>query len=135
MSMKAKPPTDRAVATALGPVKAVWAGIVAALEQAHGPLDREWKTSKSDFGWMCLLKQKSRTLLYLTPEKGAIRVAVVFGERAVALALASDLPGEIKQLLTEAKPYAEGRGIRFAVTSVAEVPTVAKLVALKTTPK
>jgi hypothetical protein len=39
---------------------------------------------------MCLLKQGSRTLLYMTPEKGT--VALVLGERSAALALESDLP-------------------------------------------
>jgi hypothetical protein len=49
----------------------------------------------------------------LTPEKGAVRVAVVLGERAAALALACDLPEPIKTMVREAKPYAEGWGIRF----------------------
>jgi len=84
---------------------------------------------------MCLLKQKKRTLLYLTPEKDAVRVAIVLGERAVALALASGLPEEIKVLIRKAPPYVEGRGIRFPICSANDVPIVSDLVAIKTLPR
>jgi hypothetical protein len=62
-------------------------------------------------------------------------VAVVLGERAYELAMAASLPAAIKKMLSEAKPYAEGRGIRFPVDSVSGVPVVAKLVEIKTAPK
>jgi hypothetical protein len=60
---------------------------------------------------------------------------VVLGERAYGLAMAGSLPAAIKKLFSEAKPYAEGRGIRFAVNSVSEIPMIAKLVEIKTMPK
>ena len=106
-----------------------------ALAGTYGPIDLEWKPSKSDFGSMCLLKHKKRTLLYLTPEKNSIRVAVVLGERAVAVALDSRLPKAVKTMLQEAKPYAEGRGIRFSVNGAADLAVVEKLVAIKVTAK
>jgi hypothetical protein len=84
---------------------------------------------------MCLLRHKKRTLLYLTPDKGQVLVAVVLGERAFELAMSASLPAAIKKMLAEAKPYAEGRGIRFPVDSVRGVPVVAKLVEIKTAPK
>jgi hypothetical protein len=84
---------------------------------------------------MCLLKQKKRTLLYMTPDKGKVVIAVVLGERAVAIALASKLPPRIKKLITEARPYVEGRGIKFEVSSVKEVLMVTELVDIKMTAK
>lgn len=74
-------------------------------------------------------------LLYLTPDRDRIWVAVVLGERAFELAMASSIPAPIKALLSGSRPYAEGRGIRFAVDSPADVATVAKLVECKTAPK
>jgi hypothetical protein len=59
----------------------------------------------------------------------------LLGERAVALALASELSEDIKTLLHEAKPYSEGRGNRFSVSSTADVPIVTKRVAIKLTPQ
>ena len=133
--MSAKIPSQRAVASELGPAQKVWDGIIGALAETYGAIDKEWRPSKANFGWMCLLKHKKRTLLYLTPEKETILVAIVLGERAVALARASELPENIKALIEEARPYAEGRGIRFPVGSPADVPVVTELVAIKTTPK
>jgi len=74
-------------------------------------------------------------LLYLTPEKEKVRVAIILGERAYALAMTSSLPAAIKRMLSEARPYAEGRGIRLSVSSPREISTIKKLVQLKITPQ
>ena len=84
---------------------------------------------------MCLLQHKKRTLLYLTPEKEKVRVAIILGERAYELAMASSLPAKIKKMFSEARPYAEGRGIRFSINSLRDISTIETLVELKTTPK
>lgn len=132
--MKKEVPSPAAIAEVLGAAHALWPALLAALRAEYGELTSEWKPSKSDFGRMCVVKQKKRSLLYLTPEAGAVRVAIVLGARAAATALASDLPDAIKRLIAEARPYAEGRGIRFTITSAAELPTVMALVAMKTRP-
>jgi hypothetical protein len=128
-------PSTKELAAELGSTATIWDEIITALEKEYGPLDREWKPSKESFGRICLLKQKKRTLLYMTPEKEKIIIAIVLGERAAALALAGGLPEEIKNMIREARPYAEGRGIRFPVSSPAKIPVVLELVAIKTTPK
>jgi hypothetical protein len=135
MSTKAKSPTGAELKAALGSAAALWSDIVRVVEEAVSPLDTEWKPSKTGFGRICLLQHKKRTLLYLTPEKEKVGVAIVLGERAYGLAMASSLPAAIKKLLAEAKPYAEGRGIRFAASSPSDVSTIKKLVEIKTTPK
>jgi hypothetical protein len=131
MSTKAKPPTDAELRVALGSADVLWSDIVNAVEDLASPLDTEWKPSKTEFGRICLLQHKKRTLLYLTPEKEKIRVAVVLGERAYGLAMASSLPGAIKKMFSEARAYAEGRGIRFVVSSASDVSTVKKLTEIK----
>ncbi len=137
--MKTKPevkgPAEEQVDAALGPVREIWNGIIEEIARKFQPLDREWKTSKTTFGWVHLLKHKKRTLLYMLPEQGQFLAAVVLGERAVGIALNSSLPDEIKKLIAEARPYAEGRGIRFPVNSPADIKTVSNLVDIKTTPK
>jgi hypothetical protein len=135
MSNKVKPPTDAELRAALGSADVLWSGIVNAVEDLASPLDTEWKPSKTEFGRMCLLQHKKRTLLYLTPEKEKIRVAIVLGERAYGLAMASSLPAAIKKMFSEARAYAEGRGIRFLVSSASDVPTVKKLTEIKISPK
>jgi len=113
MSTKVKSPTSAELKAVLGSADVLWSGIVRVVEEMVGPLNTEWKPSKTEFGRMCLLQHKKRTLLYLTPEKEKVRVAIILGERAYALAMTSSLPAAIKRMLSEARPYAEGRGIRL----------------------
>lgn len=133
--MKTKTPSEKDLASQLGPAREIWHEVIASVVKRVGPVEQEWKPSKAGFGWMCLLKQKKRTLLYMTPEKECVQIAIVLGERAVALALASELPEAIKILIREARQYAEGRGIRFPVNSAVEIDVVKKLVVIKTTAK
>ena len=128
-------PTDAELRAALGSAAALWPGIVRVVSDAASPLDAVWKPSKSAFGRICLLQHRKRTLLYLTPEKGTITVAIVLGERAYGLAMASSLPAAFKTMLSEARPYAEGRGIRFDVRSSSDIAAVRQLVDIKTTSK
>ena len=73
MSTKIKPPTDAELRATLGSAGVLWSGIVNSVEDLASPLDIEWKASKTEFGRMCSLQHKKRTLLYLTPEKEKIR--------------------------------------------------------------
>jgi hypothetical protein len=135
MPTKAKPPSDAELIVFLSSASGLWTEIVRTLEEGFPPLIAEWRPSKAAFGRICLLQQRRRTLLYLTPESGCIRIAIVLGDRAYAVAMASTLPAAIKKLFSEARPYAEGRGIRFTVNKSSDIPVVRKLVEIKTMPK
>jgi hypothetical protein len=135
MPAKVKPPTGPELKDVLGSAGLLWSGIVRAVEEVFAPLDQQWKPSKAEFGRICLLQHKKRTLLYLTPDKEKVWVAIVLGERAYNLAMASSLPAAIKRQFSEARPYAEGRGIRFPVSTLSDIPMITKLVEIKTTPK
>jgi hypothetical protein len=135
MPAKLQSPTDTELKVALGSADPLWSGIVHAVEDLVSPLDAEWRSSKAEFGRICLLQHKKRTLLYLTPEKQKVTVAIVLGERAYGVAMSSSLPAPIKKMFLEAKPYAEGRGIRFSVSSPRDISTIRQLVQIKTTPK
>jgi hypothetical protein len=110
-----KAPTLDELKGTLGTAFPIWSGIVAGVEAAARPLEQTWKTSKVEFGRICLLQHHKRTLLYVTPEREKVTVAIVLGERAYRLVMESSLPDRIKKILSEARPYAEGRGIRFPV--------------------
>jgi hypothetical protein len=135
MPPKVKPPTPSELKAALGSASALWTDIVQIATTVAVPLTTEWKPSKTAFGRICLLQHNKRTLLYLTPGNETVTVAIVLGERAYRLAMASSLPAAIKKLFAEARPYAEGRGIRFSVTSPRDVATIKTLLAIKTAPK
>jgi hypothetical protein len=135
MPAKPKLPNEAELQAVLGSAAGLWSDIINAIEAQFDPLDKECKPSKAAFGLMCLLRHRKRTLLYITPDKEKVWIAIVLGERAYGLATKSSLPAKIKKMLAEAKPYAEGRGIRFAVTSSRDIPVITKLVEIKTAPK
>ena len=133
--MNGNTPTEQDVITQLGKAYSIWCEILASLEKRYGALIKEWKPSKKSFGWMYLLKQKKRTLLYMTPEEGEILIGIVLGERAADTALKSKLPDRIKEMIREARAYAEGRGIRFPVRSLDDIALVDELVDIKMAPR
>jgi len=135
MSAKVKSPNEAELGAVLGSAFALWSGILRVVEDACASVDQVWKPSKAEFGRICLLQHKKRTLLYITPDKEKVWVAIVLGDRAFALAMVSSLPAAIKKMFSEVQPYAEGRGIRFPVSSLNDIPMIAKLVEIKTTPK
>ena len=135
MSAKVKSPDEAELKAVLGSAFALWSGILRAVEEACTAVEQVWKPSKTEFGRMCLLQHKKRTLLYITPDQEKVWIAIVLGDRALALAMASSLPAAIKKMFSEAKPYAEGRGIRFPVSSADDIPVIAQLVEIKAAPK
>jgi hypothetical protein len=135
MPAKAKPPSETELNAFLGPAAGLWFSVLRAIEDRASPLDLRWRPSKAAFGRICLVQHRKRTLFYLTPDTGKIWIGIVIGERAYGLAMASSLPAAIKKMFAEAKPYAEGRGIRYPVDSMRSVPVIAKLLEIKTTPK
>jgi hypothetical protein len=84
----------------------------------------------SPLGFLRLIR-KERTILYLLPQDGYFLTAFVFGEKATAAVLASDLPAAVVTALNGARAYAEGRGIRLETRTPQDVATMKKLAAIK----
>src|SRR5579862_8215795 len=124
MPAKVKSPSESELKACLGSAFALWSSIIQEVDARLSPVALEWKPSKAEFGRICLLQHKKRTLLYMTPDKEKIWMAIVLGERAYGIAISSSLPTAIKKMFSEAKPYAEGRGIRFPVSSMSEIPLI-----------
>ena len=74
---------------------------------------------------------KARRICYLTPDDGQFTAAFVLGEKAVAEVHASKLPKSIKTEFENAKPYAEGRGIRIAISKPAQLAHLKTLASIK----
>lgn len=128
-------PSPSVLHAALGKSASTWPAIVSGLQERYGPLELEWRPSKLEFGRMGVVRLKNRTLVYLMPMAGQLLVGVVLGERSYGIAMESKLRPAIKKMLSDAKPYAEGRGIRFVVKSAADVAQVILLVDCKLAPK
>jgi len=124
---QAVPPTDDQLTAELGAARALWDELLAALDL---PV-REWNSYSLKAGWSLKLRFGKRTIVYISPLRGAIRVAFILGPRAVAAAPAAKLSKSLLKLIDEAPRYPEGVGVRLEVKSRKDLPAIRKLAALK----
>lgn len=98
-----------------------------------GPGTEEWHYSKS--GWNCRIKGKKSVIVYLMPCDRYFKASFVLGAKATTEALESNISEDIKKLISEAKVYAEGRGVRIDVTSDKMTAYIETLVDIKLSTK
>jgi hypothetical protein len=91
----------------------------------------EWNYSGAKFGWSFRVRNQKRTIIYLLPRAGYFKVAMVFGQNATNSILQSEVNDHIKKELKNAKPYAEGRGIRIDIKDAKLLSDIKKLRTIK----
>ena len=128
---KSKQPRPSDLQKTLGRSQRHWEELIRHLGAEFAPLDRTWQFPGEKWGWSLRLKQKKRTVLYMTPCRGFFLVGFVLGEKAVRAAHDSPLPDSVLAIIDEAKKYAEGRGVRIAVRARKDLAAVQKLAAIK----
>ena len=119
------------LASALGPTLGLWKQIRDYVFDQYPDAIEEWNFPGVKYGWSFRIKDKKRAILYLLPRNGYFMVAMVFGQSATDMILSSDIAEEIREEIRNAKPYAEGRGIRFAVRDESLVGDIGRLVKIK----
>jgi len=124
-------PKPKDLEAALGLSALLWERLVAGVARDHAPIEEAWSFAGAKFGWSLRLKHKDRIVLYLIPQTGHFLVGVVLGEKAVQAAHEHSLPGPVLDLIDNARPYAEGRGIRFPVTTPEDVDAALTLATVK----
>jgi hypothetical protein len=123
-------PTAGELEAALGPAIRLWGALKAALAMEFDPVVEAWSFGGKAHGWSLRLKRRDRAIVYLTPLLGGFRASLALPERAVPVALESDLHGPIRAVVASAQAYPEGRAVRIEVTSeddVADVMTLARI--------
>jgi hypothetical protein len=128
---KASPPGDRALEEVLGRTSSLWNRLKNDLQETYGPLTEEWRFSGKAYGWSFRLKQKTRTLVYMTPCRAYFLASFALGEKACRAAHSAGLSAPVLAVIDGAPKYAEGRGVRIPVRSRRDVDDVECLVAIK----
>jgi hypothetical protein len=131
MDDKSKKPEDEALAQVLGKSVGLWQAIHADLAASYPAVENEWQFTSPKYGWILRARHKRRTILYMIPAEGSFTVSFCLGGKAVAAAEQSTLPAEILEEIRNARPYAEGRGVRVEVKRRVDVESVRKLVEIK----
>ena len=128
---RTKRPDEKALASALGASHVVWKILVEDLKNELKLDTAEWHTSSVKLGWSLRLQLKRRNIVYLGPRDGSFLASFVLGDKAVAAARKSPLPPEALKLIADAKRYAEGTGVRIAVTKPGDIEVVKTLARIK----
>ena len=128
---KPKQPTQAEVASALAKAGRLWDRLLADLARECGADVLEWNSYSAKAGWSLRVKKKERTIVWLAPCKGAVRVALVLGEKAVQAARQGGLPDPIADLVRVAKKYPEGRAVRLEPKTMKDLRTVVALALIK----
>ncbi len=128
---KSRKPGKADLEAVLGRVFAHWNDLISHCKNEYPPLDVTWNYGSAKWGWVLRLKQKKRTILYMTPCQGHFVAGFVLGDKAVAAAHEAGIPKPVLDEIEGAKKYAEGRPIRIEVRSKKSLDTVKKLAAVK----
>ena len=126
----AKPTMDEVFA-ALGSSAKVWTQLVDEFAKELHVALQEWKSYSPKFGWSLQLKQRKRTIVYLSPCAGCFRVAFILGDKAIKALMEGSPSKNLTKLIHDAPRYPEGTGVRLMVRNRKEMPTIRKLAEAK----
>lgn len=128
---KSKEPGAGELAKVLGRSATHWTRLIDCISSEYSPLTVTWNFAGAKWGWSLRLKQKKRTVLYMTPCAKHFLVGFALGEKAVKAAHENKLPGPVLAVIDEAPRYAEGRGVRIEVRTKKDLENVLKVAAVK----
>ena len=128
---KSSTPGSKQLKETLGRSSTLWDQLRDHLASEYQPLSEKWMFAGANWGWSLQLKQKKRTVLYMTPCKKHFLAGFVLGEKAVKAAHESDLPDAVLTLIDGARKYAEGRGVRIEVRTKKDLDSTKTLAAIK----
>lgn len=107
-----QPPGESDLAAALGESFAPVDEIVSQLHASHPEVTAAWQFSRQ-VGWYQVHLLQKRRLLYLVPKRGAFRLAMILGRKALAALLSGPHAGQVNELLRKARHYPEGTAFSF----------------------
>ncbi len=123
-------PNDSLLKSAIGESYTLWSQVRNFVLEKYPGAKEEWNFPGKKYGWSFRIKDKKRAIIYLLPRENYFKVAFVFGQKATGQIMEDSIDQEIKTKLSNAKVYAEGRGIRIDVNE-SNLQDIKKLVEIK----
>lgn len=124
-------PVDNDLIEALGEGHGFWKDIRDYVYLRYPNAIDEWKHSGIKYGWSFRIKDRKRVIVYLSPRDKFFKVVMVFGQKAMDRIMNTDISDEIKEMLSSAIVYAEGRCIRIDVVDNNYIGDIKKLIDIK----
>jgi len=124
-------PDEDMINEALGSNYAHLQAIRRFISEEIGNTNEEWKYYGKKLGWTLKKFYKNRNLFFIGIYKGYFKIAFVFGERAAQNVYDSGISSVLKKELSEARQYAEGRGISINVDNDGTLDDIKELIRIK----
>lgn len=134
---EARAPSEEDIIDFIGePAKGAWVEMTRFINE-HYNIAPEMVFGRAKYGWEVRYRRGGKTLCALTPEKGAVRVLIVFGkqESEKALSMRSELSPKMYKLIEETEQLHDGRWLWIRLFATKDAEDVKKLLPLKRRPK
>ena len=128
---KQNKPVEADLPAVLGENLKLWEDLNSFLDREYRPILEEWKYYGGSSGWGLLIKNVTKTILYMYPSQNYFTLLFVFGEKAVEAASKSNLSMELIKTIKEAKRHTEGRSFYLEVRTAADVEVIKQLIHIK----
>jgi hypothetical protein len=107
----------------------LWNELINYVIKKYPEASEEWNFSS--FGWSCRIRVIKRVIIYQMPHNGYFKTSFVFGEKAYQQVLSSNIENSMKEIISKAPKYAEGRGFRIDIKSPKLLPSIISLIDIK----
>ena len=130
------PPPEREIVEFIGePAKDAWVKLRQFLNESYDITPEMIFDGKQ--GWDIRYRKSGKTLVTLTPEKGAVRILIVLGRDEVekALSMKKELTPKMYNLIENTKQLHDGRWLWIRLLQACDVEDIEKLLPIKRKPK
>ena len=125
-------PVEKEITDFIGdPAKGAWARLRRFLKENYDIVPEMIFDKKH--GWDVRYRKSGKTLVTLTPEKGAVRILIVLGreESEKALSMRTELSPKMYKLIEETKQLRDGRWLWIRLFQTGDVQDIERLLSIK----
>jgi hypothetical protein len=129
-------PVEKEITDFIGePAKGAWIKLRQFLKENYDIVPEMIFDKKN--GWDVRYRKGGKTLVTLTPEKGAVRILIVLGreESEKALSLRNELSPKMYKLIENTKQLHDGRWLWIRLSQTKDAEDIEKLLPIKRKPK
>ena len=127
-------PSENEVSGILGKSAVMWNEVKQYMEK-FGLVKEEWKIYSQKAGWckklLLISGKEERNIIFLYPNIEYFTGVLVFGEKAVSVAVNSELPENILDSILNARAYREGRSFNIEIRESQDFEILKKLIDIK----
>ncbi len=129
-------PAEQEITDFIGePAKGAWVKLKRFLKENYDIVPEMIFDKKH--GWDVRYRKSGKTLVTLTPEKGAVRILIVLGreESEKALIMRNELSSKMYKLIENTKQLRDGRWLWIRLFQTKDAEDIEKLLPIKRRPK